>query len=229
MDMMNGKVSLKTVIVLVILLLVGVLSVLGVGAAKTYLGSAAGGSDPKLVLATPGNDGKSVEITWNTDKAVQSVVEYGTTPASLLLRSLESDATTTHRINISPLKSATSYYFRIRVGEEVFDNSGIPYSFKTKTGGSGTATTPTVKPTLPVVLVPTVASASGGVTTCNHTTDYNGDGVVNSIDFIKCVKGGGATTAPTPTIAGGCQAGVDYDGNGTINSLDRIKCLQKKN
>ena len=43
---MKGKVKAKTIIITVILLLAGVLGVLGVNTAKTYLGSAAGGMDP---------------------------------------------------------------------------------------------------------------------------------------------------------------------------------------
>lgn len=253
--MKSGKISLKTVIVMTILALVGVLSFLGMGAAKTYLSGASAGSEPKSVLATPSEDGKSVSISWQTDKAVQAVVEYGTTPASLLLRSLESDSSTSHKVSISPLKPATSYYFRIRVGEEVYDNSGIPFSFKTKGAagganpGAGTpATMPTTaqKPTTSPAVVPTTGSS------CNRTTDYNGDGVINSMDFIKCASGGSGGAAPTKTVSGAptvkptgatttpvagattapgssnCRFDVDYDKNGTINSLDRIKCLQNK-
>lgn len=254
--MTSGKVSLKTVIVMTILALVGVLSFLGMGAAKTYLSGASAGSEPKSVLATPSEDGKSVSISWQTDKPVQAVVEYGTTPASLLLRSLETDSTTNHKLSISPLKPSTSYYFRIRVGEEVYDNSGIPFSFKTKgatgSGGGVPAGTPAVMPTMAnkptaVVITPGVNSPVPTVAgACNRTTDYNGDGVVNSIDFIKCANSkpaeqGGTTptkstakpttvTSPAPTVSGTttCRFDVDYDKNGTINSVDRIKCLQNK-
>lgn len=250
--MKSGKISLKTVIVMTILALVGVLSFLGMGAAKTYLSGASAGSEPKSVLATPSEDGKSVSISWQTDKAVQAVVEYGTTPASLLLRSLESDSSVSHKVSISPLKGGTSYYFRIRVGEEVYDNSGIPFSFKTKgtAGGSAGAGTSVQMPTTAQksVTSPAVVPATGSG--CTRTTDYNGDGVVNSMDFIKCMKSGsggivaptkatgaptkaGSATMPTiaPTVAPGastCRFDTDYDKNGTINSLDRIKCLQNK-
>jgi hypothetical protein len=221
--MMIGKVSLKTIIVMVILLLVGVLTFLGINAAKTYLSGAAAGTEPKSVVPAPGEDGKSAQISWTTDKETQSVVEYGTIPSSLLLRSVESEATTTHRVGITPLKPSTTYYYRIRVGDEVFDNSGIPYSFKTKSASAEIA--PTAKPTVPpVVLAPTVPVASGAATICNRTTDYNSDGVVNSFDFIKCINSGGK-----PEVVPECASGVDYDGNGIINSLDRIKCLQKAN
>ena len=117
---MKGKFSIKTVIIIVILLLVGVLGVLGVNTARTYLSGASADLAPKNVLGKGNEDGKSATITWTTDKEAMGVVEYGTTPASLLLRAPESSQSTSHSIVLSPLKGGTNYYFRIRVGEEVF-------------------------------------------------------------------------------------------------------------
>jgi len=215
---MSGKISLKTIIILAILVLVGVLGVLGVNTVKTYFSSAAAGAEPTGVLATPNTDGKSAVVTWTTEKAVQTVVEYGTTPASLLLRSVESDSTTSHRVTLTPLKSGVNYYFRIRVGEDIYDNNGIPYSFKTKDSVEVVA-----KPT--VAVVPTVVVATGSATACQQNKDYNGDGVANSLDYLQCIKTGGVAK---PTVGAGCVAGVDYSGDGVINSLDVVKCLQKK-
>jgi hypothetical protein len=233
--MSHGGISIKTIIVLVILVLVGVLGVLGVNTVRTYMSGASVGVEPKNTLATPGEDGRSGVITWTTDKAAQGIVEYGTTPASLLLRGLEADTGTDHKVTLTPLKPNTSYYFRIRVGEEVFDNSGIPFSFKTK-GADGAAVT-TVKVTPTVVPMVSVAPVGGVGAACNRTTDYNKDGVINTMDIVLCLKGGGIA-GPTikpgvgvqaPTLGVGvCSGSVDYDGNGVINSLDRIKCLQNK-
>jgi len=214
---MSGKIGLKTIIILVILLLVGVLGVLGMNTVRTYLGSAAAGEEPTNVLATPGADGKSATISWKTDKAVQAVVEYGTTPASLLLRSVESDSSTDHQVMLTPLKSGVNYYFRIKVGEEIYDNNGIPFSFKTKEGETVVKGAPTV---------PLVPTGSGSTNVCLKTQDYNKDGVVNSLDYVQCVKNGGKTT--TSGSSGACVGGVDYDGSGVINSLDMVRCLQNK-
>lgn len=186
---MKGKVSIKTIMVIVILVLVGVLGVLGVSSARTYLSGAAGGGEPKGVVSNPRDDGKSATITWTTDKEVQSVVQYGTSPAALLLSVPETEATTSHSVTLSSLRAGQNYYFRVKVGEEVFDNSGIPYSFKTG-GSNATAVTPTV------VLMPTVpVGPINSGTTCNRTTDYNSDGKVNSVDYINCVRGGGLPVA----------------------------------
>lgn len=218
---MKKKFSVKTIIIIVILLLVGVLGVLGINTARTYLSGASGATEAKNVLAKANEDGKSAVITWISDKATVGVVEYGTTPASLLLRAPESEQATNHSVTLTPLKSGTNYYFRIRVGEEVFDNNGIPYSFKTKAVEAPTPTI-TVMPT--VNLVPTIATGS-----CDRTTDYNKDGIVNSLDYMFCLKNKPTgTTSVVPTVSGVCSANVDYDKNGVVNSLDRIKCLQEK-
>ena len=196
---------MKTVIIVVILILTGVLAVVGLRAAKTYLGGAAGGAEPTGVRAQA--DAKSATISWQTEKESQGVVEYGTTPASLLLRALGSQPTTAHRVVLSPLKEETTYYFRIRVGETIHDNNGIPYSFKTTGGAEVVSPTEAVVPTVPVV-EPTVPieepteATSGGtkVTTCvaadfkdkfgtsNSEYDLDDNGTVNSKDWIDCLK-----------------------------------------
>ncbi len=226
---MKGKFSLKTVIIIVILLLVGVLGVLGVNTARTYLSGASADLAPKNVLGKGNVDGKSATITWTTDKETMGVVEYGTTPASLLLRAPESSQSTSHSVVLSPLKAGTNYYFRIRVGEEVFDNNGIPYSFKTMTVAIEPTQIPTIAVVPTVAVLPTVKVASGsGVMSCNKTTDYDKDGVVNSLDYVNCLKNNPKTTQTmvTPTKASNCSKTTDYNKDGVVNSLDYIKCLQ---
>ena len=220
--MIKKKISLKTIIIGVILLLVGVLGVLGINTAKTYLSGASGDTTPKNVLAKVGDDGKSATITWSTDKETMGVVEYGTTPASLLLRAPESDQNISHSVSLSPLKAGTNYYFRIKVGDQEYDNDGIPYSFKTKE----IVMTPTAVPT--IALVPTaVTGGNSGTTGCDHVTDYNKDKTINSLDYIYCLKNKPTRGAVTPTTGTTkCVSGVDYNKDGVINSLDRIKCLQ---
>jgi len=219
--MIKNKVSIKTIIIIVILILVGVLGVLGINTAKTYLSGASGDTVAKNVLAKPSEDGKSATITWASDKNSVGIVEYGTTPASLLLRAPENEQTMSHSLTLSPLKANTNYYFRIRVGEEVFDNNGIPYSFKTKAGA-------VVTPTIAIIPTAIPSLEAGGGGTCNRSTDYNKDKVINSLDYMFCLKnnlGGGTVISPSPANTK-CSSGVDYNKDGVINSLDRIKCLQ---
>jgi len=199
--------NMKKVIVVLILILVGVLAVVGLNAARTYLSGAAGGSEPKSVRVQA--DVKSATISWESDKESQGIVEYGTTPASLLLRALEASETASHRVLLSPLKTNATYYFRIRVGETVYDNNGIPYSFKTKeedsvseAGASGEAGSASPQVTqVPVrVVTPAPEASAGKVTKCdlaefkknfggtNPRYDLDSSGAVNTKDWIKCLE-----------------------------------------
>jgi hypothetical protein len=214
---MKGKISGKTIIIVLILLLTGVLLVMGAGTVRNYLGSAAAGSEPKNVTAVSNSDGRGAIVSWQSDKESMGVVEYGTTPASLLLRAVESESVVAHRLSLSPLKAGVNYYYRIRVGDEIYDNGGIPYSFKTE----AEAVVPEVS------LVPTLAPLAPVGADCSAQSDYNGDGVINSLDMIDCRKAGGSVppTSVKPTVS---ECDGDYDGNGVVNSIDRIKCLQDK-
>lgn len=189
--------NLKAIIIIVILLLVGFLAVVGIRAARTYLGGAAGGTEPTNVRAQA--DVKSATISWQTEKESQGVVEYGTTPASLLLRALETQQTMSHRVILSPLKENTTYYFRIKVGETIYDNNGIPFSFKTQ---EDEGETPTAAPTVQVsTSTPTPATGSGNKVarcvmsefkekfgTSDSQYDFDNNGVVNSKDWIECLN-----------------------------------------
>lgn len=205
---MKGKFNLKSVIVVVILLLVGVLGVLGMNTAKTFLGSAAAGVEPVSVVAKPGTDGKSATVTWSSDKASMGIVEYGTTPASLLLRAVETTEVTSHRVELTPLKSGVTYYYRIRVGDDVFDNSGIPYSFKT--GASAVAA---VSPTVAVTTIPVSPQASSS----DCAVDYNLDGRVSTAERLCCAN-------RNQIGQGACQTNVDYTCDGVVNDDDKTCC-----
>ena len=189
--------NIKTIIIVIILILTGVLAVVGLNAAKNYLSGAAGGSEPSNVRVQA--DVKSAAISWQTDKESQAVVEYGTTPASLLLRALENQAVASHNVNLSPLKSGMTYYFRIKVGETIYDNNGIPFSFKTKESEGGTAT-PSATATDNQNKAATESASMNKVTNCvkaefsakfgskDTIYDLDDNGIVNTKDWIKCLQ-----------------------------------------
>jgi len=223
----NGKSKVKTIIVVVILVLVGVLGVLGAGTVKTYLSGATAGVEPVGVSVTV--QARQATITWTSEKASMGVVEYGTSPASLLLRAPETESLQTHSLVLTPLKPGLSYYFRIRVGDNVFDNNGIPYSFKTKAEGTEVGGRPVDEEPLPQVsLAPTIITNEPSINNdCVFGVDYNGDGTKNAFDVAYCQKNGPEKVVnETPSQTGECSRTEDYDGNGVVNSFDMVKCLQ---
>jgi len=215
---MKGKVNLKTVIIFAILIVVIVLSVLGVNAAKTFISGATADYEPQNLMAVPKEDGKTAMLSWTTDKEVKASVFYGTNMASLLLMAEDVEAVIDHNILLTNLKSDTTYYYKIVVdSDNIFDNGGVMYNFKTNASLEPVVTIqPTAIPTLAAV---SSSPSAGNSSTCNKTTDYNKDGTINSIDYISCIKG-----IITPGALDACAG--DYNKDGVTNSLDRIKCLQ---
>ena len=200
---MKGKINLKTIIIFAILILVIVLSVLGLNVAKTFMSGATADYEPQNLTAIPSADGSTATISWTSSKEATASVFYGTNVASLLLMAEDSAATTDHNILLTNLRPNKTYFYKVVVGEDVFDSEGAMFSFKT--GGKEEVTvTPTMAPAVPVVTLPATSSPSGvppavsaptispaatSTTVCNQTTDYNKDGVINSLDYLSCSKG----------------------------------------
>lgn len=214
-----------------------VLGVVAVTQVKTFMSGATGDVEPQNVVVIPGEDGKSATITWISDKESIAKIEYGTTAASLVLMSAEASAMTNHRLELSSLRPATTYYYRIRIGEDIFENGGIPYSFKTKSDAAALIT-PVVTPvTTTTTTTTTDTNINKPVVICDSKTDYNKDGVVNTSDLLTCRKNGGtvsvstnvvqATTSGIPVID--CKGIIsDYNSDGVINTADRLNCLQSQ-
>jgi len=217
------KVNIKTVVILAVLLVVIVLGVIGIKSIQTFMSGATSDFEPVGIAVLSSADGSSATISWSSDKESLAKIEYGTAAASLVLMAADSASTLNHKISLSSLRPGTTYYYRIRVGDEVFDNSGIPYTFKTK-GDSNPSPTPS-----PVVTaVPLVSSSPQD---CKTGVDYNKDGVVNALDLVECRKNGGNVLAstPTPVSSGVCSDNIDYNSDGIVNSLDKLNCLQSLN
>jgi hypothetical protein len=218
---MKGKLNIKTIVIMAVVLVVIVLGVIGVSSVRTFMSGATSGVEPKGVTAVSSADGKSATVTWTSDKASIAKVEYGTTAASLVLMTAETDSTTDHSLSLTSLRPNTTYYYRISVAEEVFDSAGIPYTFKTS--GEEITPTPTLIPTIAEV-IPTNASVTP--TTCTGGVDYNNDGVINSFDVISCRKSGSGVVQGASTSV--CNIPNDLNNDGVFNSYDVIKCLQQQ-
>lgn len=226
------KVNLKTIVIVVVMLVVIVLGVVAVTQAKVFISGATSDVEPNNVMAVASEDGKTATITWTSEKESVAKIEYGTTAASLVLMTADSVATTNHSLTLNQLRPATNYYYRIRIGDEIFDNGGMPYMFKTK--GETVVAAP-VSPVPTIAINPPSTSDATPTTTsatklvCDSKTDYNKDGAVNSLDVLTCKNQGGVMPMPTVGSKIDCTKIIsDYNSDGVINSLDRINCLQSQ-
>lgn len=195
--------NIKIVLIILILILAGIAAVLGIRVARTYFSGASLDVEPKDVKITAQES--SATITWQSDKPSIGVVEYGTNQGSLLLRAVESSESTSHRVVLSPLKPATNYYFRIRVGEVIYDNNGVPYSLKTKeaevTISPSSSPSPTLKPTSSQSSSSTPSAGSSSLVsqcdsdefssrfgTSDPAYDFDKNGQVNTRDWLECLE-----------------------------------------
>ncbi|MGH7724670.1 MAG: N,N-dimethylformamidase beta subunit family domain-containing protein [Candidatus Eiseniibacteriota bacterium] len=91
------------------------------------------------VVATPAALGTSATITWDTDEASDSRVDYGTSPGTLDQNVSSAANVTGHSLLLSGLSTGTTYYYRVTSADES-DNSttepnppAAPLSFATPT------------------------------------------------------------------------------------------------
>ncbi len=130
----------------------------------------------------------SAVITWQTPIETQAVVEYGTNPTSLNFFAPETEKTKDHRVEITLLSPETTYYFQIRVGDEVFDNNGAPWTFTTKARGQqDPVSTPTPLPGIadptPEIFLPTATPTPYQVFELDPTPTQS---VVQECNFTDC-------------------------------------------
>jgi chitodextrinase len=123
-------------------------------------------------------------ISWTTNEEVISLVQYGETPAVLNQTQTELSTSKNHQITLNELAPNTTYFYKIQVGSEVYDNNGQPWSFKTKVG---TALQPTNSPAPSVFTEENFRQAFGSSTA---EYDFNQDGVVGVLDFKLCLQQG---------------------------------------
>lgn len=74
----------------------------------------------------------SATITWTTDEASNSIVEYGTSSGSYSNSTQNTTAVTSHSINLTNLKSGTKYYYVVKSQDAAGNQAtGSEYNFTT--------------------------------------------------------------------------------------------------
>lgn len=83
---------------------------------------------------------QSATISWTTDQETQGTIEYGTSATQLTFFSPEPVKTQQHSVDLTLLTPGTTHFFVIRIGDQVYDNAGVPWSFTTKADKNAEAT-----------------------------------------------------------------------------------------
>lgn len=206
-------------------LLVGIVYGIYILLQQTAITSRASEEAPANVIVAP-SENNTVQVKWNTGVETSAILEYGSSPDSSTLTKVAISETpsTDHTVNINELEPGT-YYFQIRIGDTVFDNNGLFWSFTIPEPPDNTEATPsaTIEPevTLTVVPTPTVVEASPSATIeptsaeptpdispnnsiCSSTNcsqiQSNLGTICTTQDYLKCVfSSGGSSTNPNST------------------------------
>jgi hypothetical protein len=167
------------------------------------------------VLASPAAGGGET-ITWTTNEASTSRVDYGTSPASLTLNASSGSLVGSHSITLAGLSAGTTYYFRV-TSADVSGNSatspaspGPPLEFTRPTNAPPQAV---ATATPPGGQAPLVVGFSGA-----SSTDADNDSLTFAWDFGDGATGSGrlanhtyATPGTYPAVltASDGQGGTD--------------------
>ncbi len=147
------------------------------------IGSRASDSIPRDTVVSEISE-NSAKVVWATGQETQGVIEYGTSPTSLNFFAPESEKTLSHELDLTLLSPSTTYYFQIRIADKQYDNSGVPWTFTTKSPNSATETS--VSPT-PGSSAHFTTSPTCNETDCEKIKEKFFTGC-DTQDYIKCIK-----------------------------------------
>ncbi len=187
---------------------------------QSAITSRANDGAPSNVIIEPAED-NTVKVQWNTGVETSAIVEYGTSAnaASMTKVAISEATSTNHSVNINELEPGT-YYFQIRVGDTVYDNNGIFWTFTVE---DPNAVTPEPSPNEDISIVPTPtqeASPSATIepspseditpsvdplsSVCSSTDcsqiQSNLGSLCTTQDYLKCIFTNGSTSSATPTV-----------------------------
>ncbi len=145
----------------------------------------------------------TASITWETGTAVQGAVKYGKGPADTDLTAVapELEQTKDHKVDLTLLEAATTYYFKIVGGTDTeYTNNGSAWSFTTANDDgsiptSGGASKAPVKRPSPIqrIVIDQNTGEETSTVTINCQTEQNCNLIKSNFvhgcstsDYIKC-------------------------------------------
>ncbi len=178
----------------------------------------AGDDKPTNVTITP-TSANSVTVNWSTGNPTIGQVMTSTDMDTFIgTASTESvpdytpedgELKTDHAVVLDNLQAGTTYYLQIQIGDSVYDNDGVPYTFTTPATDADVDTQPPVRGAKPTSSVsnpfstsptpiqhlvipnsqaaPTTAVAACTYTNCDEIKAHFGQGCATK-DYIQCLK-----------------------------------------
>ncbi len=109
-------------------------------------------------------DATNATVSWETGKETIAVIEYGTAADASTFNefAFSEIETTSHSVNLSSLEPNTTYFFQIRIGDEIYDNGGSFWTITTAPGGDLEGS-PTLAPTGPIISPPESITPSASI------------------------------------------------------------------
>ncbi len=151
--------------------------------------------------------GTSVTVTWSTDEASTSQVEYGLSVSYGTLTTLDTNLVTSHSVDISGLSGYTVYDFRVR-SSDAADNEGV--------SANNTFTTSNTAPSTPTLSV----SSSSGLAPLYvdfTATATDSDGYITKYEWD--IDGNGSYEVDSGMVA---STSYTYSSVGTYNTRLRV-------
>lgn len=123
----------------------------------------------------------TTQLYWSTQNETQGLVQYGTNPSELTLIAPEVVGGREHVMDLTLLKPQTTYYFNLKIGDTVYDNGGVPWTFATKQASENSVSAPVEEEPA------TSAGLCPATDDCSVIKDLLGKGCATA-DYAKCLQ-----------------------------------------
>lgn len=181
---------------------------------------------PEGVEVLVSEDGK-IEIFFQTANPTNPVIKYGKSPELTNEIAVGDFDTVNHSIEITGLDPNTTYYYVIEIGTQVYNNSGVPWTFTTRDTVVEIAPSPTILEASPSATLTASPSATLQPTLATNSATITITPVITrSLTPIN-------TTTISPTSSGSCPAINECTQIIPLLGIscftrDYLKCLESK-
>jgi len=143
----------------------------------------------------------SAKITWSTDQPTIGAVKYGTSEGSLNFYAPETlkDPASSHSVELTLLSPGSMYYFQIQIGDKLYDNAGVSWTFSTTSNGAAGGTTS-------IVASPTSAASSSSSSASLSPTPIQSIEVPKTSPTVAVVCGETDCAKTKAKMGAGCSA-----------------------